>query len=439
MAPAAGTGVLLGDGPGASIADRVPMAMITRHGRHVRFAAVLEPVREAPPVVTGVRVTETNGTVKLEVLKGSATDTFLMDKTGRVQAVRGGDDFLLAPFWAIPGDAGSLVYRESALFVKNEAGVAEAGLFYTPSKIEKVESATGETVYREGRDYIVSGGKLVLPEGSAIPFKTRAELYPAPAPGMPSYIRLRGHPETGLLFGEGSVFHTMQTCVTYQHRDAWTGPVPKADAAALPRTRARLKAGTKIVLGVSGDSISAGGNASKFTKAPPFQPAFPELVADGISARFGAEVVLKNRAVGGWTSKSGLADADKLAAEKPDLVIIAYGMNDDLQFDTPVFAANIRGIMGAIRAVNPEAEFILVAGMCGNDDWAPIRPERFPAFRDALKAMAGDGVAVADVTSLWLELMTRKRFLDLTGNGVNHPNDFAHRLYAQVILAVVGD
>jgi len=28
----------------------------------------------------------------------------------------------------------------------------------------------------------------------------------------------------------------------------------------------------------------------------------------------------------------------------------------------------------------------------------------------------------------------RKTHHDLTGNGINHPNDFGHRLYAQVIL-----
>ena len=30
-----------------------------------------------------------------------------------------------------------------------------------------------------------------------------------------------------------------------------------------------------------------------------------------------------------------------------------------------------------------------------------------------------------------------KRDLDLTGNGLNHPNDFGHRLYAQAIVSVL--
>jgi lysophospholipase L1-like esterase len=334
------------------------------------------------------------------------------------------------PFWS-----GSTVYGEPLLFVKKGTGSTEGRLFFRPAKILKVESAARDTVYREGKDYLLSGDTLSLPAGSGIPFVDEAELHPAPTAQMPSYIRLRGHPDIGLLFGEGSCFHKLQTCVTYSHPDAWGGPAPAPNAVFLPKTLALLKAKRKMVIGVSGDSISAGANASKCTGVSPFQPPFPDLVAEGLGALFGAEIVLKNRAVGGWMSSAGLEDSVNLAAENADLVIIAYGMNDDLRVETPQFIANIRGIVEAVRKVKPESEFILVAGMCGNSEWAPIKPERFPAFRDALLGLAGEGIAVADVTSIWLELMKRKRFLDLTGNGVNHPNDFGHRLYAQVILS----
>jgi acyl-CoA thioesterase I len=35
--------------------------------------------------------------------------------------------------------------------------------------------------------------------------------------------------------------------------------------------------------------------------------------------------------------------------------------------------------------------------------------------------------------------MERKRHIDLTGNGVNHPDDYGHRVYAQAILALLVD
>ena len=63
----------------------------------------------------------------------------------------------------------------------------------------------------------------------------------------------------------------------------------------------------------------------------------------------------------------------------------------------------------------------------------------FPQYRDALASLCGKGVALADVTSLWTDLLNRKRYYDVTGNGVNHTNDFGHRLYAQVILGLLAD
>ncbi len=47
------------------------------------------------------------------------------------------------------------------------------------------------------------------------------------------------------------------------------------------------------------------------------------------------------------------------------------------------------------------------------------------------------GVALADMTSIWAEMLKHKKDWDMTGNGVNHPNDFGHRVYAQVLSALL--
>ena len=39
--------------------------------------------------------------------------------------------------------------------------------------------------------------------------------------------------------------------------------------------------------------------------------------------------------------------------------------------------------------------------------------------------------------AVWELMLKNKHDLDLTGNGLNHPNDFGHRLYAQAILSVL--
>ena len=191
-----------------------------------------------------------------------------------------------------------------------------------------------------------------------------------------------------------------------------------------------------ITVILCGDSISAGANASLVTKAPPGCPAYGELTALSLQQHFGSRVKFINHAVGGWTSANGLQQAKeaRIGKEAPDLVIIAFGMNDVFQRDADAYQKNIRGIMDAVRVNAPDAEFILVASMLGNKEWG-MPMEQFPLYRDALAKLCGPGVVLVDMTSMWQSLLERKSFYDLTGNGVNHPNDFGHCVYAETLLA----
>ncbi|HSW00878.1 MAG TPA: exo-alpha-sialidase [Sedimentisphaerales bacterium] len=76
MAAEPNTTVKVADGVGGSITDRVPMAMIGRTGRDVRFAAVLEPIAaDGKPQITGVRLVQAGSTPKVLVERGNTTDT----------------------------------------------------------------------------------------------------------------------------------------------------------------------------------------------------------------------------------------------------------------------------------------------------------------------------------------------------------------------------
>ena len=52
-------------------------------------------------------------------------------------------------------------------------------------------------------------------------------------------------------------------------------------------------------------------------------------------------------------------------------------------------------------------------------------------------ADGGRNIALADVHKVWRKFLERKSFYDLTGNGVNHPNDYGHRIYASVVLELL--
>lgn len=72
-----GTGVLIADGPGPSVLERVPMTMITRTGTAATFAVVLDPVRAGDkPFVSSVKVTRADGGLEVIVETTAGTDRF---------------------------------------------------------------------------------------------------------------------------------------------------------------------------------------------------------------------------------------------------------------------------------------------------------------------------------------------------------------------------
>jgi acyl-CoA thioesterase-1 len=342
---------------------------------------------------------------------------------------------LLDLFWK-----SDVARRESALFVKCEGDArATARLFFPAAQILAIRSANGECQYELGKDAELSadGRTLSLTENSRIPYLQQSALFP-PAGSERSISHKAGDVNRSVLFDNAHWFHDQQIEVTYRHAtELWPTATPSFAGNQLPNFMAKLRAGEPVSLGVSGDSIAAGGNASGTTKAAPGMPAFPELVAAQLERTYASKVLLHNRAVGGWTAPDGLADLDALLADKPDLIIIAYGMNDVGGRNPAAFRSAISAMLSRIREANPKIEVILVSPMLGNAAWAHTPPAMFPLYRDALASLAGPGVALADVTTLWGTILTRKREVDLTGNGVNHPNDFGHRLYAQAVLALL--
>ena len=344
----------------------------------------------------------------------------------------------LAPFWR----AGEM--REPLFFIERAGTDRPQGkLLFKAVDNVSVESATREKQFEAGKDFKVDAvaGTIELPAGSTIPVTTQEQLYPLMTSNLPKIGRQAGDAKRGIFFGEAAQYHRLQVEAKYHVKPGqWDGPIPKYAGDVLPKTIAKLQSRQPVSVVLCGDSISAGANASLMTKTLPGCPAYGELTALALEHHFGGKVAFTNYAVGGWTSGNGLQQAkdQRIGKAKSDLVIIAFGMNDVFQRDAAAYQANIRGIMETVRADAPDAEFILVASMLGNAEWGmPI--EQFPLYRDALARLCGPGVALADTTSMWEALLKRKTFYDLTGNGVNHPNDFGHCVYAQVLLSLLVD
>ncbi len=340
----------------------------------------------------------------------------------------------LRPFWL-----SGTMYGESVLFVQETPDAPPcASLLLVPTRILSVTSSSGDVTYTEGSDYVWKPGtrQITLPPGSRIVCKQPEDLRREPGSQRHRLTHRDGKGE--ILFGATHEYHDMQTEVTYQFNPGdWTGPRTTYAGDRLPNTVKKLQEKQPLTIALLGDSISTGCNASGWAKVAPFLPPYQDLLAQNLRETYGGEVTLKNFAVGGTDTGWGLANIEKVIATNPDLVILAFGMNDSAHRPAKEYQANTRAMVEAVHKACPNAEFILIATMLGNKDWTTLHHELFSQYRDTLAELCGPGIVLADMTSLWDAVLQEKKDCDLTGNGVNHPNDFGHRLYGQVLSSLL--
>lgn len=349
------------------------------------------------------------------------------------------DAVLMQPVWQ-----GDTVDGESLLFVKDPTtGEARANLLFPIEEIINVTRAVdwqtpNGIAFESGRDYVCKTGsrEILLPKDSRIPSYT-ADALRRPA-GSQKYKLTHRDGNGEILFGATDEYHQMQVCITYRHKaEAWPSSLPSFDENALPRTIRKLKNNDAVSIVLLGDSISTGCNASGWANVAPHQPPYQDLLLQHLRAAYSPNITLTNLAVGGTSTPWGISRIPDVVAAKPDLVILAFGMNDSSGRSAAEYKANIAEMIKVTRKSSPDTEFILVATMLGNSDWVTLKHELFPLYRDALAELVQPGVALADMTSIWVEMLNRKQDADLTGNGVNHPNDFGHRIYAQVLTTLL--
>jgi len=350
---------------------------------------------------------------------------------------------LFEPFW----DSGTM-HNETVMFKEPRPGQpGSARLLFPPEKVLSMTSATGETVYEEGRDFTVDKeGVLRVTPKSRIAVTTRSELYkPRAQAGRKHWGPKRGDENTVLARWDFD-HHLRQVAVTYTHaKGLWKGPVPEFAGAKLPRTIRKLKAKEPIRLMIVGDSISVGHSAScmRRDRKPPARPAYFTQVAMGLRKAYAVKVHVTNISGNGRIAGWGTSQIERLQKRgrelgKPDLAVIAFGMNDWCRGRTAAqFGAHVKADMDKVRELAPHAEFILVSPMLPWPEWSAPNPKLFETYPAALSKLAAkEGAAFVNMTAVWAELLKRKDFHDM-GDPLNHPNDFGHKVYAQMILGVL--
>jgi acyl-CoA thioesterase I len=279
-------------------------------------------------------------------------------------------------------------------------------------------------VYEPGRDYVLEApGQIRRTAQSRIPDFGTNILY-----GKEDF---RHDQFPG--FGNGPFF----VYVDYSHSKRWERPSPKPEfgATCLAGTRRKLLAGDKVRIVAFGDSITEGGDAS--------EPGliFWQRWAETLRHKYPrATIEAMNGATGGDTTVQGLQRLqEKVLQQRPDLVLMGFGMNDHNRpgFGVPLeaFAGNLRQMIDRIRT-DTGAEVMLFSAFPPNPKWH-YGSHNMEAYADATEQVAREKhCAFADVYHLWMTIAPRKKPEDLLSNNINHPNDFGHWLYFQALEAV---
>jgi Lysophospholipase L1 and related esterases len=303
----------------------------------------------------------------------------------------------------------------------------EAELLFAPARLVRIQSSDTTHQLTPG-DFRIEGRKLVYTGSAAVPAPDESGLFPAEKTARSIGRHVDG--VRHLLFSEGRYFHDLQLRVDYETDERWTPPEHPAPPprGGLPRLARLADEGRQITVVLLGDSISAGANA---VAHPPYIVRFVEH----LRSRAAGKVTLHNLAKGGKSTPWGVEQAPEGAALRPDLFIVAFGMNDASgRYPQDKYKENIRRMIAIVRETNPDVECAVVSGMNANPVWHLARPGLHRAYHEELESLEAEGVAFCDVLTPWDHLVSRKGFHSLTGNGVNHPNDFGHRLYAEVLI-----
>ncbi len=359
----------------------------------------------------------------------------------------------LAPVWA-----GDTIYHESVMYLEDEFS---ARLLHTPTDVFCVLSYDYTLEYQRGTDWEIDGDRLIRLPGSRMPAFPLNEYYPAEHEDWKDFgCTVEGHPY--LKYGETDTFQKYQVYISYRHADTWTRRIPEAQSAAFSRFLSKLGRGEEATVVFYGDSITTGCNSTATFDHAPFTPSYPMMITTAVAEKYGYTVSVDadpnanakltsprlsgerilhyvNTAVGGMESIWGRDNAtERVSAHKPDLLVFAFGMNDAAK-PADVFCAITAETVDIIRRDVPDVDICLVSTMLPHWRAAGFYGHQY-TYEPAMEAYAAtrDHMAVAPVTSMHASLLDKKEYYTMTGNNINHANDFLARVYAMTVLATLG-
>lgn len=379
---------------------------------------------------------------------------------------------------------GNKVINETVMFL--DSGDTKA-LMYPIEEIISVthtNAATGVvTTYKAGMDYEIVDGKIRA--FGSIPFITSDRYYDNATNQANSTGLITENPSGTNVYtyaGGGTTMSQWQVEVTYTHSAEWTGYTQECRWDVYEKFIRKMQKGENVTVFFAGDSITYGADSSFITGVYPYQASYPLMFTKTLADIFDYKVVYQrntslssngyylspnpgnvynengkggtityvNTAIPGWKSGDAVANMEafilnEIRTHGCDLFICALGMNDVHDDPATYTKANVKTVVDGVLAIKPEAAIMLVSPMRPNVDstngWdtnQKLQEGQYIALA-ADYATLGVRCGVARMTSVSNNLYAPeydgpKEFMDVTGNNINHPNDFLSRVYAQTLL-----
>ncbi len=210
----------------------------------------------------------------------------------------------------------------------------------------------------------------------------------------------------------------------------------------IPRTLQKIKSGQPVKIVCWGDSVTAGGDATKGNR---YAEVFERMLKEKFPA---ANLTVTVVAIGGSSSiqwldpekhpfngKTDVCRWEKVVAEKPDLVTLEFV--NDAWLSGAQFTAQYEEILKRVQGLG--AEFILITPhytMPGMMKFKSLREPESRQYVKDLKAFAGaKQLGLADASARWEHLAAEGvPYVVYLRNSINHPDDRGHRLFAEELL-----
>lgn len=164
---------------------------------------------------------------------------------------------------------------------------------------------------------------------------------------------------------------------------------------------------------------------------------WPDRLAERLAVCSGRAVSVEQIAKVGANSSWGLAQADRVVAARPDLVLVEFAVNDaDLTDGLSLSRAdaNHRALVAAIRAAAPEAQLVLMTTNPAHGLRGLIRPW-LAAHNAQYRSLAAEqGLGLIDLAPIWRAALAEGDARAMLPDGL-HPTEAAVEQVALPVIA----